>query len=246
MGTKKTAAIGRTKHSDDSDALFEAEWDEPTRPSHVANLESLDAELPSSGLHLTFGDTQMPGDVLGVDTGGHVLPVVHNSFFVEGKVPSLNELLDAKGGSQPRVRSIIMRRLGKDSKGRGARTDLYNDLKQDWKARTVRALPATYNKVESCYFGYVIVEENEKRDPSNICSAAVKFIEDGLVKAGVIGNDGWKQVLGIRVQWLCRRGRIPGIFVVMASGPIAEEGLTKLYEDWFRSGLVLETAYGPR
>ncbi len=34
-----------------------------------------------------------------------------------------------------------------------------------------------------------------KRDPSNIAAAAAKFIEDGLIKAGVIENDGWKQVL---------------------------------------------------
>jgi Holliday junction resolvase RusA-like endonuclease len=36
---------------------------------------------------------------------------------------------------------------------------------------------------------------NEKKDPDNICFAK-KYILDGLVKAGVLANDGWKQIKG--------------------------------------------------
>jgi Holliday junction resolvase RusA-like endonuclease len=37
--------------------------------------------------------------------------------------------------------------------------------------------------------------ENQKMDPDNICFAK-KYILDGLVKAGVLQNDGWKQIKG--------------------------------------------------
>ena len=39
--------------------------------------------------------------------------------------------------------------------------------------------------------------KNRMKDPDNI-SGGVKFILDGLVGAGVIDNDGWKQVGSIR------------------------------------------------
>jgi Holliday junction resolvase RusA-like endonuclease len=37
--------------------------------------------------------------------------------------------------------------------------------------------------------------KNQKKDPDNI-SFAKKFILDGLVKAGVLENDGWKNIAG--------------------------------------------------
>jgi Holliday junction resolvase RusA-like endonuclease len=37
--------------------------------------------------------------------------------------------------------------------------------------------------------------KNQKKDPDNI-SFAKKFILDGLVKAGVLQNDGWGQIQG--------------------------------------------------
>lgn len=37
--------------------------------------------------------------------------------------------------------------------------------------------------------------KNKKKDKSNIAFAR-KFIEDGLVKAGVLENDGWNNIIG--------------------------------------------------
>ena len=37
--------------------------------------------------------------------------------------------------------------------------------------------------------------KNQKKDPDNI-SFAKKFILDGMVEAGVLKNDGWKQIKG--------------------------------------------------
>jgi len=167
----------------------------------------------------------------GVDANRFRAPVIHNAFFVPGKVPSLNELLDAKGGTAPKVQSIIMRHLPKKGKGRGARFDAYNDIKQDWKHRTVRAIGAPFVRVKASFFGYVVVEESLRRDPSNVCASAIKFIEDGIVEAGVMSNDGWDNVLGIRVHWVHRKGRDPGIYVVMSDVPLLEEELEREYEE---------------
>ena len=157
--------------------------------------------------------------------------MIHNAFFVPGKVPSLNELLDARGRTAPRVASIIMKHLPKKSKAPGIRYDAYNDIKQDWKIRTIGAIGAPFVRVKSAYFGYLVVEETERRDPSNICASAIKFIEDGIVEAGVMKNDGWKQVLGIRVHWICRPKHRPGIYVIMSDEPLTEAQLESEYED---------------
>jgi Holliday junction resolvase RusA-like endonuclease len=42
---------------------------------------------------------------------------------------------------------------------------------------------------------YVWVEANRKRDKDNI-SFARKFIQDALVKVGILENDGWAQIEG--------------------------------------------------
>ena len=39
--------------------------------------------------------------------------------------------------------------------------------------------------------------ENRRRDPDNITGGGQKFILDGLVSAGIIKDDGWKQIASI-------------------------------------------------
>lgn len=43
---------------------------------------------------------------------------------------------------------------------------------------------------------YTWYERNRKRDKDNISSFGRKVIQDGLVKAGVLKNDGWKEIEG--------------------------------------------------
>lgn len=43
---------------------------------------------------------------------------------------------------------------------------------------------------------YTWYERNKKRDKDNISSFGRKVIQDGLVKAGVLENDGWKHIEG--------------------------------------------------
>lgn len=42
---------------------------------------------------------------------------------------------------------------------------------------------------------YLWVEKNRKRDKDNIAFAR-KFVQDALVKAGVLRNDGWGEIVG--------------------------------------------------
>lgn len=230
MLTKKSLTLFRTEDADDAHGLLDAERDPPTLPSKGAEAPSFDAELPADVFDLTRRRPEVSSDVLGVDAGRPV-PVIHNAFWIPGKVPSLNDLLEARGAQAPVVRSIIMRAKPGKAKSRGFRFDLYNEIKQDWKARTVRAIGTPFVRVQACYFGYVIVEETLKRDPSNVCSAAIKFIEDGCIAAGVIPNDGWANVLGIRMVCLHRPGREPGVYVVMSEYKLDESELAIQYEE---------------
>jgi Holliday junction resolvase RusA-like endonuclease len=45
------------------------------------------------------------------------------------------------------------------------------------------------------YMHYLWVEPNQRRDKDNIVFAR-KFIQDGLVRAGVLQGDGWKHIAG--------------------------------------------------
>jgi len=44
-----------------------------------------------------------------------------------------------------------------------------------------------------CIFEFTWIESNKRRDPDNIAFAQ-KFVFDGLIKAGILENDGHKQV----------------------------------------------------
>lgn len=55
-----------------------------------------------------------------------------------------------------------------------------------------RALKPITNKVKLIFTWYC---KDQKKDPDNI-SFAKKYILDGMVDAGVLKNDGWKQIQG--------------------------------------------------
>jgi hypothetical protein len=230
VATKEFATLLRSDSPDDSHRLLDGERDTLPSSTELPKAPPFDAELPADAFDLTRRRPAVAGDVSRVDAGRS--PVIHNAFWVAGKVPSLNDLLSAKsGGSAPILSSLIMRYRPGKGKQRGARFNLYNDIKQDWKRRTIKAIGTPFVRVAACYFGYVVVEETLKRDPSNICSAAIKFIEDGLVEAGVIPNDSWGNVLGIRMVCVHRKGRDPGVYVVMSDTPLPEACLVGHYEE---------------
>lgn len=69
----------------------------------------------------------------------------------------------------------------------------YNKIKQKYTQLVVeqsKGLPA----IESADFLFEWYCENKRKDPDNIAGGGTKAILDGLVEAGVLPNDGWKQV----------------------------------------------------
>lgn len=47
---------------------------------------------------------------------------------------------------------------------------------------------------EAVFMRYIWYEPNKKRDKDNISSFGRKCIQDGLVKAGILKNDGWNEI----------------------------------------------------
>ena len=97
---------------------------------------------------------------------------MYQTLWIPGRLPGLNEVINQNRGN----------------KFAGAKTKkkLTNDIAVLAKAQLK---PCS----EGCKITFIWFEPNRKRDPDNIASAK-KFILDGLVKAGILENDGWKQV----------------------------------------------------
>lgn len=111
-------------------------------------------------------------------------------IVIKGQMPNLNDYLQAE-------RSKFSARYGKiNTKG--------NVLKQEWTdysivyiRKYVRGLKIS----KPVRLHYKFYEPNMKRDLDNIASFAMKIIQDSLVKAGVLQNDGWKNIKGFECQF---------------------------------------------
>lgn len=135
-------------------------------------------------------------------------------LWIPEPMPGLNQLIDAR-----RVRF---------QKG----TDSYNVLKKKW-ARKVQnlAYAQRFPFVEQGKFTYLFLEPNRRRDPSNVIAGGVKFLEDALVEAGLLENDGWKNVLGIATHWCVCKER-PGVVLFVGNGLLDEEEAHKEDLSW--------------
>lgn len=112
------------------------------------------------------------------------VPVPDQILWIPGRLPGLNELLEAKG-----------------SKVREAR----HRAKNDAQAKIALFARSQLKPVKRATFHYEFHEPNRKRDPSNIAAGAIKIIEDALQLAGIIDNDGWKAVAGFTVAFVVDR-----------------------------------------
>lgn len=155
--------------------------------------------------------------------------MIYNTFWIPGKIPSFNELVDWKSiGKKPTSGIILMRGKKKGS----YQFNLYNEVKQNWKVKTCsEVIEQGFQVVVSSYFTYLFVEKTRNRDPSNFCAAGIKFIEDGLILAGCIPNDGWDNVLGISQFWTHDKEHQQGILVVMSDQPIPKPEMMLLLKE---------------
>jgi hypothetical protein len=130
-----------------------------------------------------------------------LLENVDQVLWVPGPLPGLNELLDAK--------AVTVRGRKGFSK--------YNSLKQRWSnmiALLVRA--QRMKRIGPSFFGYVIWEPDNRRDPSNVMCGAVKIIEDVLQGIGILENDGREHVLCISSVVLTSPEK-PGVMLLTRS-----------------------------
>jgi len=101
------------------------------------------------------------------------------TLWIPGPLPGMNELIAAAKGF--------------GGTGRG-----YSNMKRDWTDRV--ALYAKAEKLRTLLPPVMLrfrwVEKARRRDPDNIAAGGRKLVLDGLVKAGVIGGDGWTQIAG--------------------------------------------------
>lgn len=119
------------------------------------------------------------------------------TLWIPGPLPNLNELLDGKARSW---------------RGRKAftRQNIYNRIKQDWTSRV-----ATFAKAARLYpvqgpirFIAIWHAESRRLDPDNLAAGGRKVILDGLVKAEIIENDGWKQVSAWQDEFVLVPGKV--------------------------------------
>ncbi|KRM93544.1 hypothetical protein FC56_GL000257 [Lentilactobacillus senioris DSM 24302 = JCM 17472] len=98
-----------------------------------------------------------------------------NKIIIPGELPTLNEYSDAERGNKyhgsnlKRANTALCSMCVKAAMNKGLTVDGKIDIHCHW-----------YMK-------------NRKKDKDNI-RFAIKFIQDGMMKAGLIKNDGWKQI----------------------------------------------------
>lgn len=102
------------------------------------------------------------------------------SFTIPGRFPSLNDYIDAERSFRLKAASMKRRH-----------TDRVCERAQ------MADMPVFRNPV---FIVIDWVEPNRRRDPDNV-RFGVKFVLDGLVKAGVIPNDTQRWVLGIEDRY---------------------------------------------
>jgi len=103
-------------------------------------------------------------------------------FFVPGRIPGLNEIIQAARDEVPGLSS------------RRRKVYRYTLLKDEWTQTVADIVKANrIPRLKSIYIDFLWLEPNRRRNKDNI-AAGKKFVIDGLVRAGVIINDGWSQV----------------------------------------------------
>lgn len=96
---------------------------------------------------------------------------------IPGKLPGLNDYIAAERASR--------------YKGAGMKADSGLIV-----AAAIRRCLSGVRVEKPAYMEYSWHEPNKRRDKDNISSFGRKVIQDALVNAGVLRDDGWKEVVG--------------------------------------------------
>ena len=105
-------------------------------------------------------------------------------FTVPGTLPGLNDYLKAER---------------KFTRRGGSAHSVGNDMKQENQMLICNAIRLKLKRLKiqrPVHISYRFYEPNRRRDLDNIAGVAHKFIQDSLVRCGVLENDGWDQITG--------------------------------------------------
>lgn len=141
------------------------------------------------------------------------------SLWIPIVLPGQNTIIDAS--------KTVRFRRGKS--GKRQIWSKYASLKKTFTNVILGAVSvSSLARTESCNFYYVVSEPSRKRDPSNAAMGSIKIIEDALQVAGVIPNDGWRNVLSIGVEFV-HSPEYPGVLVIMSDSRLLPEEALKEY-----------------
>lgn len=101
---------------------------------------------------------------------------MHYKLTIPGLLPGLNEYIEAERSYKGKYKASAMKKQAENVIGYMIKTQL----------RGVHFTGPVVIK-------YTWVEPNRKRDKDNIAFAK-KFVQDALVRMGVLDNDGWKHI----------------------------------------------------
>lgn len=105
-------------------------------------------------------------------------------FTVPGTLPGLNDYLKAER---------------KFTRCGGTAHSVGNDMKQENQMLICNAIRLQLKRLkirQPVHISYKFYEPNRRRDLDNIAGVAHKFIQDSLVRCGVLADDGWAQITG--------------------------------------------------
>ena len=92
-------------------------------------------------------------------------------FVIKGELPTMNQIIAASKKHHM----------------------VYANMKKDYTA-LVQISAASLPKIERADFEITWYCKDKRKDPDNITGGGVKFLLDGLVKARILQNDGWKEI----------------------------------------------------
>jgi len=114
---------------------------------------------------------------------------LEHKLIIDGTLPNLNDYLKAE-------RQTFRRGGGFNTKG--------NLMKQESQELVIWGIRQQLRRVHidnPVILKYDFYEPNRRRDLDNISAFAHKVVQDALVSAGVLKNDGWKEILGYMDQF---------------------------------------------
>ena len=101
---------------------------------------------------------------------------LEQTFVIDGRLPGLNDYINAERRNKY----------------------LANKMKQTWQSIVIASIRVARIKPQDtpAWITYRFFEPNKRRDKDNISGYAHKVIQDAIVAAGILPDDGWDSVAG--------------------------------------------------